>query len=128
MDYVSMGLQAISAMKGGAGSQSPNVSSTTAGSFSGQTIVFGNSNIPDWNPAVGGNGPAQAQAYWPARGPDSFVMGLTGLNTQTGFAAGNGIAVQNQATQPQFAALSSSWETLALVGALAVAATLILKG
>lgn len=122
MDPLSAGLQALNILKGGAGAQSPTVSSSTAGSFSGQTLVFGAPSIPSWNGANGGTGPDISTAF--NGRPDSFVMGLTGLNTTTGYAGGSGISVANQPS----GVMGSSVAMLGLVAAVAVVATLLIKG
>lgn len=64
--------------------------------------------MPGWNVNLGGDGPPQARAF--SERADSLVMGITGLSTITGRAAGNGTAVQ----QPS--AMTNSLAMLALVG------------
>lgn len=126
MDPLTAGLQALSIFRGGA--QSPSAQSSSAGSFAGQTLIMGNTSLPDWLPSLGGSGPGQAMAFGQPRA-DSYVMGLTGLNTATGYAAGSGIAVQNTPTQQySMGAGGNSWMVLGLVAAGAVALTLLIKG
>jgi hypothetical protein len=100
---ISLGLQAIGLVRGGAGSSIPSITSTSGSR--GKTIIAGDinsgmdmgamSDIAFWSTGAGGNGPGQAMAF---QRPDSFVMGLTGLSTTgNGYALGNGIAVKQPA-------------------------------
>lgn len=90
------------------------------GAFSNQ---FQENGIAPWNVNMGGSGtPPTAQAF---SRPDSFVLGLTGLNSATGVASGSGIAVQNMAAP--FGAGGNSWIMLAMVAVVAAGAAWLIK-
>lgn len=117
---IGLGLQAIGLFKGGSGSQSPSVTSGSNGNFGNQTMVFG---VPDYTPAMGGNGPAFSQAFTtnqPAR-PDSLVMGLTGQSTTAAASLGigaNGLGINLG---------SGSGTTIALIAGAVLLAVWIIK-
>lgn len=121
---------ALAAVAGQALSSSkpaPASSALGGNAFNGQDINLGwQGGIPSWNRTQGGDGaPPEVVAFR----PDSYVMGLTGLSTQTNVAAGNGIAV-NQPTAvlntAPFQALNNP-TSLLLIGAIVLAAVWIAK-
>jgi hypothetical protein len=115
MDPISVGLQALSILKGGAGSAPAQ--SASNGNFAN---TFQENGIASWNVNMGGNGPPAAQAFR----PDSFVLGLTGLNSATGAASGAGLAVAN--TAAPFAG-ANSMGMLLVVAVIAAGAAWIIK-
>jgi|GEM_PF-3374135 hypothetical protein len=103
MDPIAAGMQLLGIAA--SGNRAPTDVSSSNGNFANQYQMFG---LPGWNVNLGGDGPPQAQAF--SNRPDSLVLGLTGIDSATGAAAGNGVAV----SQP--AAVTRGWSTLALVG------------
>lgn len=107
MVWAQVAMAAIGLAKGG--SAPPAVSSSN-GNFANQ--IMQNGQAP-WQLSMGGKGPPQAMAFR----PDSFVAGLTGIDTSTHSAVGNGTAV-NQPAAITNSILHNPWMWAA--GAIAV--------
>lgn len=108
MTWMQLGLAAIGAVS--KGSAQPAVSSSN-GNFANQVMQNGQAA---WQLSMGGSGqPPQALAFR----PDSFVAGLTGIDTSTNSAVGNGTAV-NQPAAITNSLLHNPWMWAA--GAIAV--------